>query len=120
MSSEVVGDLRAWAEGACGLEAAVELLARVYGGQFSNPGLPWVIRAPSGRFVLDVDVGEIVDGLDRDILAVVISAIAHAGGGHETGPGLHLTPDGGITLTDLEPICPWPGRVSTTGTGNPQ
>jgi hypothetical protein len=136
----VIEGLRSWAQGAYGLEAAVELLARAHAGRFAERDRAWVVRS-RGSFALDVDalaaaavdspysggerrllaiaaslaaglavdLSEVVAGLDRHVLSLVLAAVAHAGGGHETGTGIRIAPDGlGVALVALPPICPWP------------
>ena len=43
--------LRAWAKGIHGLEAATELLIRGFDGRFADPGCPWVHPTESGHWV---------------------------------------------------------------------
>lgn len=112
MSTDTENALRAWAKGIYPLEAGVELLLRsgfagpsrpwVQPGE--TPGRYWIdvdqitpdtIGVYSGgeqrilRIVAALMNGEPVSlyealpGLDRDNLALVLAAIAHAGGSHE-------------------------------------
>ena len=43
--------LRAWAKGIHGLEAATELLIRGFRGRFADPGCPWVHPTASGYWI---------------------------------------------------------------------
>lgn len=116
--------LRAWARGIYPLEAGVELLIRtgfVGPGKpwvtqaTGNPDRWWVdvdqinddtIGVYSGgqRRMLriaasllggtPVDLHEDIAGLDRDHLALVLAAIAHAGGSHDHNGGLVPDPNG--------------------------
>lgn len=107
-----IAGLRAWARGACAEEAAVELLARAWGGWFASTDWPWVrsceeegwlwldpeaiwpdsrVFSNSERRLLNVVsallggqplvslTGTLV-GLDRQNLALVLAAFAHASG----------------------------------------
>ncbi|WP_420181235.1 hypothetical protein [Paenarthrobacter sp. TA1.8] len=137
-------DLRRWAKGMYGLEAATELLIRAFNGNFAAPGNPWVHTStePQGpgqlnawidfesipdetgalsggerRFLLlaaslaaDVPVvlGDVVTGLDRGNLDLLLAAIAHAGGSHEHS-GMTLDEDGTPkSFTHLKTLHPWP------------
>ncbi|MEJ1116832.1 ABC transporter ATP-binding protein [Paenarthrobacter sp. CCNWLY172] len=137
-------DLRRWAKGMYGLEAATELLIRAFNGKFAAPGAPWVYPSattPEGhaqvayidfesipdqaeglsggerRFLLlaaslagevHVVLGDVVSGLDRQNLELVLAAIAHAGGSHEHS-GMTLHEDGTPkAFTHLTTLYPWP------------
>jgi hypothetical protein len=137
-------DLRRWAKGMYGLEAATELLIRAFNGKFAAPGNPWIhtsaesagpgqvnawidfesipdqIVAFSGgerRFLqlaaslageVHVVLGDVVSGLDRGNLDLVLAAIAHAGGSHEHS-GMTLHEDGTPkAFTHLTTLYPWP------------
>lgn len=108
--------LRSWAKGAYGLEAATELLI--------SPGTPW-IREESGRPWIDFDsipdhlggcsggerrflilvaslgsdvqvvLGDAVSGLDREYLDLALAGIAHAAGSHKHS-------------NELGSLHPWP------------
>jgi hypothetical protein len=48
--------LQAWAAGSYADTAAVELLARAFGGRFAWPGRPWIGTDTAGRAWLDGEV----------------------------------------------------------------
>lgn len=130
--------LRAWAKGSYPQEAATELLIRAFGGRFASPGQPWMgvrddgepwidfeaipshIGALSGgeqRFLLLVaslagdglvTLGDVLPGLDRDLVKLVLSAVAHAAGTHEGVEVVHA-PDGRATFNRVDgSLYPWP------------
>ena len=130
--------LRSWAKGTYTTEAATELLIRAYEGRFARPGQPWIgmgsrwpyvdfeaieenLEGLSGgerRFMLLVaslgdggalvNFGDIIPGLDRDVLDLVLAAIAHAGGSHEHS-GFEFTEDGTPTsIVRLARLYDWP------------
>lgn len=106
-----IEELRAWAEGNYALEAATELLIRGYRGRYAQSGNTW-IKNRNGRTWIDfndmassmasslggekrflllvasigtdapVVLGDLVSGLNRELLDLVLAAIAHAGGSH--------------------------------------
>lgn len=133
------GDLRAWAKGLYPLEAATELLIRSgfaqdwrpwvherdHGGYWIDfENLPDQIGGASGgerRLLLfasslsdatavDVPIGDLVAGLDRDKVDLILAAVAHAAGTHE-GSRFVLDPDTGRAV-GIEKITtslhPWP------------
>jgi hypothetical protein len=71
----VVAGLRGWAAGSYADEAAVELLARAFGGRFASLAYPWVRRGDSGRPWLDparfVDATGVYSGGEQRVLSVV-------------------------------------------------
>lgn len=105
--------LRAWAKGVHPIEAGTELLIRGHFAQARRPwvnwdsesGLYWIdfehipelmdaVSGGEGRFLriaasigadVPVILGDEIPGLDRRNLALVLSALAHANGAHETG-----------------------------------
>jgi hypothetical protein len=134
----VVRGLRRWACGLLGLEAAVELLLRSWGGWFATPGWPW-IRVENGCVWLDPDqipanaaelsggeqrVLAVVDalasgrplpdlagvlaGLDRATLELVIAAMAHAGGSHSHSAMVRGSAPGRAVIEVLPPLVAWP------------
>ena len=55
-----------------------------------------------------VNFGDIIPGLDRDVLDLVLAAIAHAGGSHEHS-GFEFTEDGTPTsIVRLARLYDWP------------
>jgi len=134
---ETAAGLRAWAVGSLAMSAAVELIIRCFGGRFALPGSPWIRGEPGGRVCVDVEVlrarsgvssgGErrvldvvgalldetpivivdVVAGLDRANLHLVLAALAHAGGSHEHAD-LVVGPDGFARLSRPGPLVAWP------------
>lgn len=138
-------DLRSWARGMYGTEAATELLLRAFGGKFAAPSNPWIHTStePEGpgqvkawidfeaipeeagllsggerRFLLlaaslaenvPVVLGDVVSGLDRENLDLVLAAIAHAGGSHQHSD-VRFNGDGTMSLGKgyLDSLHPWP------------
>ncbi|WP_314216574.1 hypothetical protein [Pseudarthrobacter equi] len=137
-------DLRRWAKGMYGIEAATELLLRAFDGKFATPGNPWIhtsvevvgpgavnawidfesIPDHSGalsggerKFLLlaaslatDVPVvlGDVVTGLDRQNVELLLAAIAHAAGSHEHS-GMTFHDDGTPkAFTHLTTLYRWP------------
>ena len=106
-------DLRAWARGMYSTEAAVEVLIRAFGGRFAEPCWQWIVvdgdRARLDADLINddtigslsggekrmlrlvsalveprtIDLGEIASGVDRSTLALLLAALAHAGGSHQ-------------------------------------
>ncbi len=130
--------LRAWAKGSYPQEAATELLIRAFGGRFAAPGLQWmgvrddgepwidfesipahvgVLSGGERRFLLLVaslagdalvTLGDVVSGLDRDLVKLVLAAVAHAAGTHEGVEVIH-TPDGRGSFRKVSgSLYPWP------------
>ncbi|HEX9089529.1 MAG TPA: hypothetical protein VF867_18710 [Arthrobacter sp.] len=132
--------LRAWAKGTYPEEAATELLIRAFSGRFTGngwawmqtnvDGAPWIdfeaipdhIGALSGgeqrflRLVATLSgaapavLGDILSGLDRDVVDLVLAAVAHAAGTHDGVEMIH-TPDGHATFTRAETLHPWPAAA---------
>jgi hypothetical protein len=134
---EVATRLRNWAGGSLPMTAGVELLLRAFNGRFAHPSWPWIITAPGGPVWVDalalreqiaalsggerrmlgvvaalldeapVDVVEVVTGVDRSHLHLVLAALAHAAGSHEH-TDVVVGPDGNAHLTRPGPVVPWP------------
>lgn len=137
--------LRAWARGQCNVEAATEVLIRSSGGRFALPGNSWIEPDSSGGYWIDfskivdnagvlsggesrilmvaasIGCGEPVDlnwaltSLDRASLALMLAAIAHAGGSHEHTEFLPTRTEEGLTSINLAsprlalgPLFDWP------------
>lgn len=71
-----VAGLRAWAEGSYPDEAAVELLARAFGGRFASTEWPWVRQCDrSRRYSLHPDAiwtgTSLLSGAERRLLNIV-------------------------------------------------
>lgn len=150
MTDSLPDQLRAWARGSYGIEAATELVLRHRGGRFARPGYPWIKdteRRPwidfsqmaTGTEALSggeqrvlriaaslaeegpIELGDLVAGLDRRDLALVLAAISHAGGSHQHVEVLpERTADGREVVTpwgpriEPGPLYPWP---DDTGVG---
>ncbi len=129
--------LRSWAKGQYPLEAAVELLVRASDGRFANPSYPWIqpgwwwldhdainedtLGALSGgeqrilRIVASLAGGTPVNlsadlpGLDRDLMGLVLAAMAHANGSHEHA-NIRIDHDRGVSVLDgrLPSLHSWP------------
>jgi hypothetical protein len=55
-----------------------------------------------------VHLGDVIPGMDRDVLALVLAAVAHAGGSHEHS-GFEFTEDGTPTsIVRLAGLYDWP------------
>lgn len=132
-------ELREWARGSYPLVAATELLLRGFGGKFARPGEPWIvcgdgnghwvdfesipdfIGALSGgerRFLLiaaslgagvPVVLGDLLSGLDRANVELVLAAVAHAAGSHEHSE-LVVLPTGQGRFDKLPTLYPWPEK----------
>ena len=60
-------------------------------------------------------LGDNLPGLDRDVLALVVAAVAHAGGSHEHSPTPILFDENNRPYRNPDtarpgPLYPWPGR----------
>jgi len=128
--------LRAWAKGIYGLEAATELLIRGFGGRFADPGCPWVHPTGSGHWIdfdaipalmgalsggeqrflriaaslsgndTQVNLGDALAGLDRAHVHLVLAGVAHASGTHEQQE-LTFRPDGTVAFARPGAIYRW-------------
>lgn len=56
---------------------------------------------------VSVDLGEVLAGLERDLLVLVLAAIAHASGSHEHSGSITYT-DGTESIERLFTLHPWP------------
>jgi hypothetical protein len=54
-----------------------------------------------------VTLGDVVPGVDRDGVALMLAAIAHAAGSHEHS-GMSENGDGTMSLSRLSSLYPWP------------
>ena len=134
---ETTAGLREWAAGSLAMSAGVELLIHSFAGRFALPARPWIRREPGGRTWIDVDglraqsgalsggerrvldvvaalldetpiaITDVVTGLDRVNLRLVLAALAHAGGSHEDADVV-VGPDGIARLTRPGPLVAWP------------
>lgn len=127
-------ELRAWARGMLPLEAATELLIRGGFAQTWRPWVRWDADANrhwiafasipdeiggmsggQGRFLriaasiggdVPVILGDEIPGLDRTYLTLVLSAVSHACGAHETGRTIDFV-DGQPKIVPLPPLNAW-------------
>ncbi|TYL50444.1 hypothetical protein [Agromyces mariniharenae] len=136
--TEIATRVRAWAKGMYPTEAGAELLIR-HGA--IHDGAPWltdhggltsidtfVLLDETGAWsggerrivaiaasLLDgapVDLCDIIPGLDRKNLALVLAAIAHANGSHEDG-GIRFSDDGvPLGFYRDSSLYPWPEPIS--------
>jgi len=134
---EIAARLRDWARGSLPMMAGVELILRACDGRFARPSWPWIVTEPDGRVWVDadalrdrtgamsggerrvlalvaaligetpVDVVDVVTGLDRTNLHLVLAALAHAAGSHEHADVV-VGPDGVGHLTRPGPVVAWP------------
>lgn len=132
---ELYAQVRAWARGVYAWEAGVELL--IHSGQLGNPASPWInhdgarlwidaielmrhagVKSGGERRVIriavsllegpPVELAEVLPGLDREHLSLVLAAVAHAGGSHEISE-TEFTSDGTPSgSTRLGALYPWP------------
>lgn len=133
--------LRTWAEGMHTLTAAAELLIRYGPPLLTGPwveydserdrywfnaeavdataghlsGGEWRVLGVATSLASDehpVALGDAVSGLDREHLALVLAAIAHAGGSHEHSRPVTEAAEGGATrivrFDRLDSLYPWP------------
>lgn len=56
---------------------------------------------------VEVNIGDMLPGMDRDVLELVLSAVAHAGGG-ASHPKVIENGDGTVSLKMLPSPFPWP------------
>ena len=129
--------LRAWARGMYPTEAAVELLIRQ--GKAVYEGAPWLQRdgdivyldpetlhyesgvwSSGERYIVQialsllgdrpVDLSDVLPGLDRRDLELVLAAVSHASGSHQHGD-VRFDSEGhvvGIGREPLPALYPWP------------
>jgi hypothetical protein len=133
--------LRAWAKGNYGMEAATELLIRGFNGRFADPGNPWVHPTTSGHWIdfdtipaqigalsggeqrflqitaalydgdTTVNLGRALAGLDRRHVHLVLAAVAHASGTHDHQE-IAFGPDGTVAFARPGPIHRWDQATS--------
>jgi hypothetical protein len=59
-----------------------------------------------------VELGDVLPGLDREVLALVLAAVAHAGGSHEHSAIVENT-DGTASFQRQTSLYPWPELQGT-------
>ena len=112
------------------MAAGAELMLRAFDGRFARPSWPWIVTEPDGRVWVDagalsggerrvlamvaalldetpVDVVDVVTGLDRANLHLVLATLAHAAGSHEHADVV-VGLDGFGRLTRPGPVVAWP------------
>lgn len=104
---EMAAMLRAWARGSLPMAAGVEMLLRAFGGRFSHHACSWVVIEEDGCAWVDTDAlrsgtgalsgrerrvlvtaaaliedapVDVVTGVDRANLHLILAALAHAAG----------------------------------------
>lgn len=140
---KVDDQLRAWAKGMYNMEAATELLLRGFGGRFTEPGWDWMHLDDDGRWWIDfqaipeyidglsggeqrflnivssigdgvpVVLGDVVPGLDRKLVSLVLAALAHAAGSHQHSD-FSQNEDGTTSFKRLDSLYPWPEASTWT------
>ncbi len=134
--------LRAWANGNHGMEAATELLIRGFNGRFAGPGNPWIHPTTSGHWIdfdtipaqsgalsggeqrflqiaaalndgdTTVNLGRALAGLDSHHVHLVLAAVAHASGTHEHQE-IAFRPHGAVTFARPGAIYRWDQLASS-------
>ena len=134
---ESAARLQDWARGSLPMMAGVELLLRAFGGWYAGAAWPWIVSEPDGRLWIDadalrggtgalsggerrvltmvaglideapVDVVDVVVGLDRANLHLVLAALAHGAGSHEHTE-VSVGIDGVAHMTNPGPVVAWP------------
>lgn len=142
MASDDIEHYRAWAKGSYGLEAAVVLLARVRGGRFLTGGWPWLREDDGTRWIdfaaaarpdvplsggegrllrlaasfageAEVNLEDVLSGLDRAVVDVVLAAVAHTAGTHQHTEFLAERGSDGAMAVGLDSPRVDPGALHT-------
>lgn len=79
------------------------------GGQSGGERRVLMIAASLADVGVEVNLGDVLPGLDREILDLVLAAVAHAGGSHEHS-GFVTNADGSQTIERLSTLYPWPNE----------
>lgn len=136
-SVETEAGLRDWARGSLPMEAGVELVLRSFGGRFARNSSAWIVTEPGGRIWLDadalrrqsgvfsggerrvtaivaalidrtpVDIVDVVTGVDRANLHLILAALSHAAGSSQHFE-LDINDDGRMSLSVAPPLVAWP------------
>lgn len=136
------------------MEAGIELILRAFDGRFARRSSAWIVAEPDGRVWLDaaalrresgvfsggerrvvaiaaalideapVDVVDVVSGVDRTNLHLILAALSHAAGSHQHR-GLDLDTAGRTHFVVPGPVVAWPGsrngeRPATPGGRAPE
>lgn len=134
MSESITDKVRAWAAGSHTTEAAAELLIR--SGLIEEKS-PWIFPEGPRRGRIDsctladeigahpwhqqvaakvaanliagheIDLADLLPGLDRKTLHLILAALAHAGGSHEHGHVI-VAEVGPVVCGQLPPLVAWP------------
>ncbi|MER6937085.1 hypothetical protein ABTX24_13490 [Nocardioides sp. NPDC127514] len=136
-NAEITELLRSWASGMYTYGAAAELLIRFNRGRLlTGPWVEWdegrqrywfntdrvresgylssgesrvlAIAAAISSDTSTVSFSDAVPGLDRDTLALVLAAIAYAGGSHDHSEWTFDADGKPLGLQRLSPLYPWP------------
>ncbi|PNH79215.1 ABC transporter ATP-binding protein [Arthrobacter sp. AFG20] len=83
-------------------------------GVFSGGERRFLMLAASLAEDVPVALGDVVSGLDRENLDLVLAAIAHAGGSHQHSD-IRFSPDGSMSRGKgyLDSLHPWPSALRT-------
>lgn len=130
-------ELRAWAKGSYPVEAATELLIRAFEGRFAGAGYEWMQETEDGDLYIEfeaipthigglsggekrflmlvsslageslVSLGDVLPGLDRELMNLVLAAVAHAAGTHEGSEFVEAL-DGTVHFKRAVTLYPWP------------
>lgn len=130
-------ELRAWAKGSYPVEAATELLIRAFEGRFAGAGYEWMQATEDGDLYIEfeaiptnigglsggekrflmlvsslageslISLGDVLPGLDRELMHLVLAAVAHAAGTHE-GSEFIEAPDGTVNFKRAVTLYAWP------------
>jgi len=143
--SDTNATLRTWAKGLYSSEAATELLIRAFGGRFAEPHWPWIHQESDGQTWVEfdaipdnigrlsggerrvltfvaglgasapIDLADVVSGLGRDNVALLLAALSHAAGTQEQVEYIPTPTSDGVPVLDptsprlnLGPLCQWP------------
>lgn len=136
---DIASTLRSWSRGIYSLEAATELLLRYANGRFADQAWPWMkveddriwidfdsinsenVAGLSGgeRRILNivaslggatlVNLSDSVSGLDDFGIDLVLAAIAHANGSHQSA-AFPIGDGGTYTAVGESSVHPWPQK----------
>lgn len=140
--ADTAEELRTWARGSHPVEAATELLLRAFDGRFAQPGVPWIrhdhrpvwvdfdaitdqatgVYSGGERRLLaiaatlggnqQVNLNDVLPGLDRSVLTLVLATVAHAAGSHQHS-AIRINADTGtVEVVELGSLYPWPDEAT--------
>lgn len=87
-----------------------EAIPENLGGQSSGERRFLLIAASLADVGVEVNLGDVLPGLDRKSLDLVLAAVAHAGGSHEHSDFV-TNADGSQTIERLSTLYPWPNEA---------